>query len=53
MLTNIPESQPIKKITNKNTKSILNHLFKVENTFMVNEFEQKIHTFYKQKSKSF
>ncbi len=30
MLINIPQIQPLKKINNKNTKSLLNHLFRVQ-----------------------
>lgn len=32
---------------------MINNLFKVDKQFFINEFEQKIHTFYKNKSKSF
>jgi hypothetical protein len=32
---------------------LLNYMFKVDKSFMVHELEQKIHSFYKQRSKSF
>ena len=47
------ESHPSKKTLSKNHKTFLNYLFRVEQPFMINEFEQKIHTFYKHRAKSF
>lgn len=52
-MTNIQESGTIKKINGKGMRMIVNHLFKVEESFMINQFEQKVHAFYKNKSKSF
>ncbi len=53
MVANIPEIQPTKKINSKSTKSMITNLFRVEREFQVNEFEQKVHTFYKKNAKSF
>lgn len=52
-MANIQESGTIKKINGKGMRMIVNHLFKVEESFMINQFEQKVHAFYKNKSKSF
>lgn len=53
LLINIPETSSARKMNNKNTKALLNSLFRVEKDFIVNEFEQKVHSFYKKNAKSF
>jgi len=47
------ESHPSKKTLSKNHKTFLNYLFKVEESFFLDEFEKKVHSFYKHRSKSF
>ena len=53
MLINVPEIQSLKKVNNRTTKSLMTNMFRVEKDFIVNEFEQKVHTFYKKNAKSF
>ena len=53
MILNVPEIHPLKKVSNKGAKSLLTSMFRVEKDFIVNEFEQKVHTFYKKNAKSF
>lgn len=52
-MINIQESGTIKKVNGKGMRLMVNHLFKVEKSFFTDDFEQKVHSFYKNKSKSF
>jgi hypothetical protein len=52
-MVNVYEVHCHKKINNKSHKAMLNHLFIVNDNFIIQEFEQKLHKFYKSKSKSF
>ncbi len=53
MILNVPEIHTLKKVNNKTAKSLLTSMFRVEKDFIINEFEQKVHTFYKKNAKSF